>query len=424
MAETEIETETVRSARLSDAGAIANIHIASFRAIYREILPTTALDSLDLPTRTSVWSQRISDGDGELLVAVAGTSMLGFVWIGATPDDDDDPATVGAVRSIHVDPSQTGQGIGQVLLASARRSLRRAGFSVATLWVVSENERARKVYVRDGWSLDGATRREPIGLPGEHMPMATVERFRRRLTHDDTSPESSRKLPKYFTIKQYLRRQIDGSSPGTPLKPERALSEELGASRATVRQALLELAVEGRIVRMQGRGTFVAPPKETSHMRLRSYTSEWSARGRLPSTRLVEVRTQPAEPDVAEQLRIEPEAPVHVVERLRLLDDIPASLEIAHLDATRFPDLLSVLGEDMSLYDVLHERWGIEPESAEQTIETVLASPQVAQLLHADTGTPVLLLTRRTIGTDGLPFEFVRSVYRGDRYRFATTLSV
>jgi GntR family transcriptional regulator len=229
-------------------------------------------------------------------------------------------------------------------------------------------------------------------------------------------------MPKYYTVKQHLRQRIDGSPPGTPLPPERTLSEEFGAARATVRQALLELAVEGRIVRMQGRGTFVAPPKETVPLRLRSYSEEWGSRGRSPGSKLVEMRTEPAEPEVAAQLGLDQDAVVHVVERLRLTDDTPTSLEIAYLDASRFATLPELLSDGTSLYRLLNEHWGVEPGTAEQTIETVLASPQVARLLDAETGTPVLLLTRTTTDTSGTPFEFVRSVYRGDRFRFSAHL--
>jgi GntR family transcriptional regulator len=415
------DTELIRPAVLADARAIAEVHIASFRSIYAGILPVAALADLDVARRAAIWSSRLSGGDGDLLVAASGAALLGFIWIGPTTDSDDDSAVIGQVRSIHVAPDQTGQGIGQVLLASGRRSLRRAGFTTATLWVVSENERARKVYVRDGWTLDGATRREPLGLPGEDMPLVTVERFRRRLGGDDGAA-ANRRMPKYYTVKQHLRQRIDGYPPGTPLPPERTLSEEFGAARATVRQALLELAVEGRIVRMQGRGTFVAPPKETVPLRLRSYSEEWAGRGRSPGSKLVEMRTEPAEPDVAAQLGIDLEAEVHVVERLRLIDDVPTSLEIAYLDASRFAALPELLGDGMSLYQLLNDHWGIEPDTAEQTIETVLASPQVARLLDAEAGTPVLLLTRTTSDLSGAAFEFVRSVYRGDRFRFSATL--
>jgi GntR family transcriptional regulator len=63
------------------------------------------------------------------------------------------------------------------------------------------------------------------------------------------------------------------------------------------------------------------------------------------------------------------------------------------------------------------------PDAAEQTIETVPASPQVAALLQAEAGTPMLLLTRTSRDDRGRVFEFVRSMYRGDRYRFTTALA-
>lgn len=417
------KTDLVRQATADDIRAIARLHVASFRSIYQEILPATALATLDPATRARIWAERL-EGDGELLVAATGDTLLGFVWLGPTTDRDDDPATVGQVRSIHVSPAHTGQGIGQALLTSARNHLRRSGFASATLWVVADNTRARRVYLRDGWQADGTSRREPLGLPGEDMPLVRVVRFRRLLAsgHGDEGARATR-IPKYYTVKQQLRRQLEGAQPGTPLPPERTLSAQFGASRGTVRQALLELAVEGLIVRMQGRGTFVAPPKETLPLQLRSYTEQWLARGRVPGSRLVEMHTEPAELTVAQHLGIEPGAAVLMVERLRLAEGTPMALEIAYLEAARFGGLAGQVGDDVSLYELLQKGWDIKPHSAEQTIETVLASPQVAGLLETEAGTPLILLTRTTRDSAGQPFEFVRSVYRGDRYRLVATLS-
>jgi GntR family transcriptional regulator len=61
-------------------------------------------------------------------------------------------------------------------------------------------------------------------------------------------------------------------------------------------------------------------------------------------------------------------------------------------------------------------------ERAEETIETSLAGPQEAEMLGADVGMPVLMLTRHSFATDGKPVEFARAIYRGDRYKFVTTL--
>ena len=232
-----------------------------------------------------------------------------------------------------------------------------------------------------------------------------------------------RRLPKHYLLKQRLIEQIEGFPAGTALKAERVLSDELGASRSTIRQALLELAVEGRVVRMQGRGTFVAPPKDTLPLRLRSYTEEWRDRARTPGARLLDVRTEPGEAVVVEHLGVEPGATVLRLERLRLTDGVPMALEVAYLDAARFDGLVGLMGDDVSLYELLSRRWGIEPETAVETIETVLASPVMAAVLETESSTPMLLLTRTTSDGAGRPFEYVRAVYRGDRYRFVATLT-
>jgi GntR family transcriptional regulator len=60
---------------------------------------------------------------------------------------------------------------------------------------------------------------------------------------------------------------------------------------------------------------------------------------------------------------------------------------------------------------------------AEETIETALATPREAALLGTDTGLPMLLLSRHSLDGDGEPVEWVRSIYRGDRYKFLARLT-
>jgi GntR family transcriptional regulator len=59
---------------------------------------------------------------------------------------------------------------------------------------------------------------------------------------------------------------------------------------------------------------------------------------------------------------------------------------------------------------------------AEETIETALATPREAGLLGTDVGLPLLLLCRHSLDTAGVPVEWVKSVYRGDRYKFVARL--
>lgn len=255
---------------------------------------------------------------------------------------------------------------------------------------------------------------------GEMHESAVSRGMRGQGAHEDGGRPP--KEPKHTKLKERLEEQIANLPPGTALKPERVLSEEFAASRATVRNALLELAVEGRIVRLQGRGTFVAPPKVSLPLRLVSYTEDVRERGGRPGSRLLDRRRKPADAETAERLGIEPRAPVLRFERLRLADGTPMAVEAVHLDAERFTALEQLMADDVSLYALLAEHWGLRPVSAEETIETVMASSPTCGLLETEVGTPMLLLTRTTVGDDGKPFEFVRSIYRGDRYRFVTRL--
>jgi ribosomal protein S18 acetylase RimI-like enzyme len=168
----------IRSATVADADAIATLQVLSFRATYGDLLPAA---DLDVGHRARTWRARIAAHDGDLLVLTVRGTMAGFVWLGPTTDADDAAERVGQVRSVHVDPAAVGRGHGRTLLRAARDRFLTTGRTEATLWVVATNERAQAVYRRDGWHRDGATRREPLGLPGEAAPDVEVVRMRRHL---------------------------------------------------------------------------------------------------------------------------------------------------------------------------------------------------------------------------------------------------
>lgn len=230
------------------------------------------------------------------------------------------------------------------------------------------------------------------------------------------------RVPKYYRLKQELRQEISQLAPGSAIATERVLSGRFGVSRTTVRQALQELAVEGLLQRFQGRGTFVAPPKLAQTLQLTSYTEDIAATGRRPASRLLDATVVPASADLAERLGLAQRAPVQRVERLRLADEEPMAVETVHLDAERFSGIGAAIEQGASLYQVLHETYGVALVRAEETIETVLASPAEAALLATGTGLPLLLLTRTSWDELGRPVEYVRSLYRGDRYRFVANL--
>jgi GntR family transcriptional regulator len=229
--------------------------------------------------------------------------------------------------------------------------------------------------------------------------------------------------PKYYTVKRHLLDSIESLDPGSPVPTERVLSAELGTSRTTVRQALLELVAEGRLVRRQGSGTYVAEPKMTWPLHLTSFTEQAAANGFTASTQLLAADRIRAEEDIAARLDVELGASVYRIERLRLADERPMAVETSHLSATRFPQLTRHVRREPSLYAVLERVYGVVPVSAEESISTAPASTREAALLNTDTGAPMLVLGRHSFDKSGRPVEWVTSWYRGDRVTFVANLS-
>ena len=110
------------------------------------------------------------------------------------------------------------------------------------------------------------------------------------------------------------------------------------------------------------------------------------------------------------------------IERLRLASGEPMAIETTHLSAKRFPALRRSLVKYTSLYTALAEVYDVHLAEAEETIETSLATPREAGLLGTDVGLPMLMLSRHSLDAGGEPVEWVRSVYRGDRYKFVARL--
>jgi GntR family transcriptional regulator len=237
-----------------------------------------------------------------------------------------------------------------------------------------------------------------------------------------TADERVARVPKYYRLKRHLLEMTETLAPGSPVPPERTLALEFDTSRTTVRQALQELVVEGRLERIQGKGTFVAKPKVAQALQLTSYTEDMRAQGLEPTSRLLEMGYITAADDLAERLDIRPGGRVLRIERLRLANGEPMAIETTHLSARRFPGLRKHLQRYSSLYAALGEVFDVHLAEAEETIETALATPREAGLLGTDVGLPLLLLCRHSFETDGTPVEWVKSVYRGDRYKFVARL--
>jgi len=231
--------------------------------------------------------------------------------------------------------------------------------------------------------------------------------------------------PLYLQLKDSLTTEITSGRyrSNQRLPSERELSERFKVSRMTVRQALLELVRDGAIYTRVGKGTFVAEPKIDQQLRaLTGFSQDVRARGGKPASHVLEAKVVPAMLDVAAALRITPEAEVILLSRLRLADGVPLAVETAYLPFAMFPKLLHHDFGVESLYDVLEKEYKLSLTHAEQSIEAALAAPREIELLKLTPPAAVLKMQRLTLTGDGVPVEYVHSVYRGDRYKFRSML--
>lgn len=231
-------------------------------------------------------------------------------------------------------------------------------------------------------------------------------------------------VPKYYQLKEIIRDMIekDELEAGQAIPPERELCERYGVSRMTARQALMELVNEGLLYRVQGLGTFVAEEKVRQGTgRLTSFTQDMRERGMEASSKIVEVEREGAGPVVARMLQIEPGQEIVRVKRVRNADGKPMALETSHL---LYEVAKGILGVDLSrrsLYEELSKA-GVRAMAAEQGYEAVLVNEEESEHLGVPVGSPALLIERVTFDEAERPFEYVKSVYRGDRYRVTTRL--
>ncbi|HXP22238.1 MAG TPA: UTRA domain-containing protein [Streptosporangiaceae bacterium] len=208
-------------------------------------------------------------------------------------------------------------------------------------------------------------------------------------------------------------------APGDRLPTEQDLAAWLGVSRMTLRHALAELAQRGLVTRTVGRsgGTFVAAPKlEQDFTVLAGFSEQLRRHGLVAGARVLAAVQIPASAAASAALDISQGDPVYEVRRLRLADGQPILLEHSLFPAQRCPGLLDYR-LDGSLYELLEEKYGQRPHRARESMEPVTAGVREAEALQIAEGAPLMLVERTAYARSGVPLEYARDLFRGDRTR-------
>ena len=167
----------VTSAQTEDCLAIAEIHVASWKAAYVGLFPAECLASLSVAEHQNRWQAILKTGASRTLVARQQDQVVGFVSFGRSRDAEA-PATRGEVWALYVAPLAWSTGAGWALWEAARVQLLHAGFDEISLWVLSDNVRGLRFYEAVGFRRQqhsekqfdqGGAHLEEVKLVFEHM---------------------------------------------------------------------------------------------------------------------------------------------------------------------------------------------------------------------------------------------------------------
>lgn len=149
-----------RIARATDAAAVAAVFTAATSEAWAAFLGAERLaGQIQEP---AVWAQRIAEGGAGFLVTEDDQGVAAFSLVRAVAEDGTE--SVGEVDLLYTHPRASGSGLGRRLLERSTFDLWCAGFQEAVLWTEQRNERALRIYQRNGWLLDGdVDEREYLG---------------------------------------------------------------------------------------------------------------------------------------------------------------------------------------------------------------------------------------------------------------------
>jgi GntR family transcriptional regulator len=240
------------------------------------------------------------------------------------------------------------------------------------------------------------------------------------MAHTDDPAETAQEAPLYTKLRDLLADEMTSGqlTAGTRLLSERALSEHYGYSRLTVRRALADLEEVGLLVRRRGSGTFVADQLVQKNVRgLTSFSEDMRQRGLSPGSLVLRQELQFLKDEQARLLKVAPHEGGVLLQRLRLANTIPMALETAILPAALCPGLVNRTDLDrVSLYEVLEREYGLYADYAQEVVEAVNAGAEEAELLKVALGTALLRIRRLTTAKNSGPFEYVESLYCGNKY--------
>ena len=173
--------------------------------------------------------------------------------------------------------------------------------------------------------------------------------------------------------------------------------------------------------------SYAIPPKDRAVEGILWYIQhhQLASGDRLPAERVlcevigVSTETVEADETLADKLGVAVGAPLLRMQRVRLIEGEPASIETAHVNLSLCPSLPNHDFECESLYDVLLKEGGVRVEHGREHISISRLNAEEAELLQQEEGTPVFYESTIEFDKDMRFVEHCKSVILPTKFRFA-----
>lgn len=237
------------------------------------------------------------------------------------------------------------------------------------------------------------------------------------LSIDSSSFEDLSPIPKYHQLREILREKILTWEPNQPIPSESVLCDMFSVSRTTVRKALDHLTYEGLLYRVQGKGTFVSPPKLPGRyvQKQMGFYADMVARNLPQKTVVIEQGIEPASQRIAKNLRIKPGEEIFRLVRLRSMGDETCLISKSHVPLKLCPGIENEDFTNQSLYQLMRDKYGIVIHHGQRLIEVQLCNEEEAKMLNVPNGFPLLVVIGTVYDEDDQPVEFGDAKNRSDR---------
>ncbi len=232
--------------------------------------------------------------------------------------------------------------------------------------------------------------------------------------------------PLYLQLEASIKHDIYSKKykPGEKLPTEVELSKIYGVSKITVRKAMENLTKDSLVERIRGKGTFVSQKKEKIHLGENSgFNDSFVSKGHSTKYKILSAKYIKADSLLSEKLQISLNSPIIYIERLIWEDLAPVGIDKLYVSEHLYPDIITKLSVDRSLYQTLKEEYNINIQNSILEINGIVASIENSELLRCAIGDPLFQVEKVSYQASGIPIHYSSSIVRCDRISYVISIN-